>query len=1243
MLRTILATIILYPYFPFIWKLLSFTGAVFTFWFIAGFLLVYYRRKPTSFRPIQSLNLIAHHSLHLDYKSRVLNLSNVNLPTKSESNNSVFGSGIIANGSVLAQFIQSILKDLAIQEFSKNDQTAKLLNLFSIEAIDDTKLDVAEKSSTDSSLIDEQIGIISKIFIDVIQSLRSVTGIYDKLWINFLNVFQHHVEIYKKFRKEQELLQKPSQNTPIPKRHLDDFNEFSVESEDFSLKWSNLVDKVHANLAIHLRVTGELHSAVGKTNETEIEYLRESSKKLLDCLRLKGYVSQSIPDNVLQIAFREWVVCRALGPLANRMANPDVCNAYLLEKLNRRLIVQKAIKTFYSQLETCFTHFPPLFLSESFGSDEGSLAPKHSTIQKIATQSRSMVDLNCIKHEVYVELKRKRDEAADLKVENFEEAEKIRSYIRILDGYYRKVDKRLNSLLLGNVPAGRQSETTKPNMSKPDLSLNTLLAKYLKASEDFGLMHSNSLFHFMDFLEKRKDSAMSICMLRFWAACERYRRLIWRIGNGMVADSSKGVWSTDETEQYEHLTVDAHVRLRKEVAKIYGQFLDRSIAPETLIEIDGSIRQSYERYIAAELDESLLRAFPDDYLCVLRSQRQILQKLELIFYDFQNSESFFLLRSENQMSKLNQREYVKGGPNHLILAKSEYDRSVLLKVLLKELNLSCQRLTGQSKAPEPKSKGMAMQPMQDPSPLFTLDDMVILDPSLPINAEEHFNTNKDDEDEESEIHLPGEFLNNTSKLAQIEQNIDRVMAQIECIDLIQAKIISDSTEHDPISVMQSYIIERVKELFSSEIGDLTRQKVKYESQEQREILMQSQCVVTIEEAETVENESLTGNKKTTYYLIHVVQGNGQAGWTVKRRYSDFDALHHKLKDSFSIVNEFDLPGKTTGMWPKAKNEMRASRMKDLEKYLQRLIDNHEISKSDHLRNFLASTYKSNRPKSKIFRSPFEFDSDSSSSIKRTQQKLAKTFISIKDQALTSKMKSFIDGSKRALRNQAANHHSSTEQLSDVKAKSKSLNTLAINAEDDNESIPSEDESFYDDYRIFEPVEDVINDQDHGLVRTTGPLSQACIQCVLELFQFKESQPWLRQNAASMLLYQYLHSKMPLEAALSQVARSFLTDENLFRFLKRYKEFIINPSLINEIKPNTSKTQIRIELKQKVLPVFNRKFLIISLPDVFVRFLGAESCFEGATLLIEMLQSETFNKHLLFTLIDTSLNIIIQAL
>ena len=260
------------------------------------------------------------------------------------------------------------------------------------------------------------------------------------------------------------------------------------------------------------------------------------------------------------------------------------------------------------------------------------------------------------------------------------------------------------------------------------------------------------------------------------------------------------------------------------------------------------------------------------------------------------------------------------------------------------------------------------------------------------------------DDDPDVFHAPGELLLTTTKLQHIKEEIDRVMSQIDCIELVIWYILRNSSESDQYQSLKSadntggtqhhYVVlkllDQSKSALYMEIGDLTRLKAKYESHEQKKAIVPGQCIVKIQRAqnakaaresgqigsnsggvvdyETVGVEELPSGRrgsksnvrgyKVMYYVIQIERVDQKTGWTVLRRYNDFLSLHRKLRDIYPIVNEFEMPGKGLGLFTRAKHdEFKRARMKQLEKYLQMLIDNPNICKSDLVRDFLSSTYR----------------------------------------------------------------------------------------------------------------------------------------------------------------------------------------------------------------------------------------------------------------------------------------------
>lgn len=165
---------------------------------------------------------------------------------------------------------------------------------------------------------------------DLYQSFAG-SQLYELIWLNALAVFDQHIQIYKEMRKDY-ILQKPDESL---KSHLDDFNEYSAESEDDSLKWSLDVDKVNQQILVRLDMSGKLHPAVLKgNNQDELSHLRTLFNDMLAFLEKKNiYIPRMMQDKFIKIIVREASVCQFMHPLICRVASPLNINQYILDSV----------------------------------------------------------------------------------------------------------------------------------------------------------------------------------------------------------------------------------------------------------------------------------------------------------------------------------------------------------------------------------------------------------------------------------------------------------------------------------------------------------------------------------------------------------------------------------------------------------------------------------------------------------------------------------------------------------------------------------------------------------------------------------------------------------------------------------------------------------------------------------------------------------------------------------------------
>lgn len=400
------------------------------------------------------------------------------------------------------------------------------------------------------------------------------------------------------------------------------------------------------------------------------------------------------------------------------------------------------------------------------------------------------------------------------------------------------------------------------------------------------------------------------------------------------------------------------------------------------------------------------------------------------------------------------------------------------------------------------------------------------------------------EDSSNLVPTPGELLASTSMLTQIMHDIETVMSQIDCVDLLiwyNEQFLGDKVEKN----MHIYILQETKESLRNEIGELSRQKAKYESHEQREAILPGLCTVAIEQV----GDGQDNDNAVTFYLISIVRMDSQIKWTVKRRYSDFDFLHLKLKKHHPIVGDFDLPSKTLGIWHRDKPD-QLSRSKALERYLQRLIDTPETCQSIHIKNFLSTSISSSND-SRLFKFKGK-KVNIDDSFKRTQQKLRSTISSLKPKVKTQSVK---DGGKKTVKeyfNEKKKVWTMRKGLyvpgercnvnfgEDPKKTGTELLSVPLDEEQIyNTDASSESEIHWSDSSIDQqmeesnPAQQKVDFDDSNLsdtiplVNTDVPMLNSVINLLLQAFQFKQQSLYLRQNAAKFSLEQLFGTELEM--------------------------------------------------------------------------------------------------------------------
>ncbi|GJJ78268.1 sorting nexin-25 [Entomortierella parvispora] len=197
------------------------------------------------------------------------------------------------------------------------------------------------------------------------------------------------------------------------------------------------------------------------------------------------------------------------------------------------------------------------------------------------------------------------------------------------------------------------------------------------------------------------------------------------------------------------------------------------------------------------------------------------------------------------------------------------------------------------------------------------------------------------------VHLaaPGDLLL-ASRIKELEQDIETIKKQESIVEALIRKAEHQGRQNE------LRILKKSKSALRREILGMEYQKTQYEVQEEENMILPGRSTINI----TSSTVGYDGSKEFALYVIEVHQlvqdGSFASGWVIARRYSEFFALHQKLKEKFhSIVRHYELPGKRGFL--KLQKSFVESRRIGLERYLQSLVQHIEICQSQELRAFLS--------------------------------------------------------------------------------------------------------------------------------------------------------------------------------------------------------------------------------------------------------------------------------------------------
>ncbi|CAO3626374.1 unnamed protein product [Mucor fragilis] len=478
---------------------------------------------------------------------------------------------------------------------------------------------------------------------------------------------------------------------------------------------------------------------------------------------------------------------------------------------------------------------------------------------------------------------------------------------------------------------------------------------------------------------------------------------------------------------------------------------------------------------------------------------------------------------------------------------------------------------------------------------------------------------------------PGDLML-ASKVEQLSAEVEKLTAQEAIVDALILKAEAQN------KLEELRILKKSKTMFRQDLQQIQYQKSQYELQESENVLMPDRSQVNITSA-TIGSDK---NGEFALYVIEIQQlgadGNYASGWIVARRYSEFFALHQKLKERYPAVRHIEFPAK----WPllKLQKPFVEARRISLERYLRRLVDDKDICNSQEFRSFLSQQNifvpgpDAEWPFGSLFGSTTMLQTSSSSSslqslMSPSVQNLQKSIAALDDtQQKKISNKGFMQHIYKTV---AAGLDDMLVGPSMLDLITQRLGEQVMDFDQNNASPPASSSSSRSkmadstDINTAHATESSTELPDslkaEGITRFTEPLCDLFI----EMFELKDKTNWLRRQAVVIILQQILEGT--IERKLRELLKYLCSSSMVVFYFNK-----ITSSLWPNGGPLTFKEARKPEEKIQTREEANRK-LSTWLPDLLGNMVGRQNARKGARRLFTVLQNKRLNQDLIYTLLD----------
>ncbi|KAI9266042.1 PXA domain-containing protein [Sporodiniella umbellata] len=1004
--------------------------------------------------------------------------------------------------------------------------------------------------------------------------------------------------------------------------HLSDFRaaEITLRGKDLERSVTQS-DELDLLLASHFRA-GKLHPALttsaASTRPTETVYLRASLDRILP-LVLDAKDIESAP---VRVVIREILTGSLLQPILDMLADPDFWNQTIESFLGRAIIEQEMVQRLREVLNRHASHdlgfeedeeeeevmnfLGKGGISADFFQEKDNKARKDLDRRKfqeflrIVGEEKNLLDLKRLRNDVDTELGMKRELVVDRDPEEVIDGvgvDAIKAYIGNMETAKKKIDKRI-ATLSGEVFNLKKSTTQlfsrskkSPSHTQPGYTLHEILT------------NTSGLSYFMEFMDRRRD----MVKLQFWLMVEGLKNSI-----DDPATFIKDVKMMHET--YFADTAPHKVQLSDSLLSDFTHAIERYSECNV-----GDLKQKLYRiqqYIFWQIEKEHFPHFKrsDLYFKFISStapkedtpsspSRRSLD--DRTFYRDDRTESDFKRAHYRTLSDSNPTPFltISGmldstrwdpvvltpGEGHAERLEEPRRNKLIRSNTLDAIQAELRSIV-EEPAPRPASvllfhaknvKSSTALPVQQ---IHTLPSWTSSGGTNSISQIEHDNlepvkAREEVAADELNVHYapPGDLMLE-GKIEGIAQEIDLLKAHGDTVDAM----IKTAGDHHREEELR--ILKKSKSVFRQELAQLEYQKGQYE-QQMSENTLSSRSRVNITHA-TLGQDT---HGDFALYVIEIQQlgydGHFVSGWIVARRYSEFFALHQKLKETFA-VKTIEFPAK----WPllKLQKPFLEARRASLERYLKQLLDDPAIRKSQELRAFLSQQ--------NIF-VPGPGNLAETPSVKNLQKSI--------EHLQNTKKHGFMSQIYKTV---AAN-------LDDILVGPTLLDMITQRlSEQVTSDLAGSSAQSVNSKSTETPVE----------AKTDTRLTESLCDLFIDMFELKDKTNWLRRQAIVILIQQILEGT--IERKLKETLGYLTSHPMLVYYITKLTHSVWPEGQLAHKEPR------KPEEKQQTKEEANRN-LSRWLPDLLGNMVGRQNARKGARRLFTVLQNKRLNQDLMYGLLD----------